>query len=405
MLLSNIKTTPYTSKHIMKNTILQLSAFATAVLLLASCGNKPDQGAAAAGGPPPVQSYPAFKIEQQDASLSNEYPATLQGQQNIEIRPKIDGYIEQIYIDEGAVVKKGQLLFRISAPQYQQSVNNAIAAISSAEADVSAAQLQVNKVKPLVEKDIISHYDLESAQYTLQARKAALTQAKANLATARTNLGYTTVTSPVNGVAGSIPHKLGSLVSSTNAEPLTTISNIGKVYAYFSMNEKQLLDFSRTFEGTTLASKLNKLPAVSLILSDGTDYPEKGKVETVSGLINTETGSASFRATFPNPVGLIRSGGSARVSIPQTIKNTILVPQKATYELQGKRFVYVVDAAGKVKSTEIGIMSTSAGQNFVVTSGLKAGDTVVLEGTSTLQDGTQIKAEVQPAIKVYQDLK
>lgn len=406
MLLSNIKTTQYTSKIVMKNTLIQLSAFAAALMLLASCGNKPDQGAAAAaGGPPPVQSYPAFKIEQQDATLSNEYPATLQGQQNIEIRPKIDGYIEQIYIDEGAVVKKGQLLFRISAPQYQQSVNNAKAAISSAEADVSAAQLQVNKVKPLVEKDIISHYDLESAQYTLQARKAALVQAKSNLATAVTNLGYTTITSPVNGVAGNIPHKLGSLVSSTTSEALTTISNIGKVYAYFSMNEKQLLDFSRTFEGATLAAKLNKLPAVSLILSDGSNYPEKGKVETVSGLINTETGSASFRATFPNPVGLIRSGGSAKVSIPQNLKATLLVPQKSTYELQGKRFVYVVDGAGKVKSTEINVMSTPAGQNFVVTSGLKAGDTVILEGTSTLQDGAQVKAEVQPANKVYQDLK
>jgi len=405
MLVSNIKTTQYISQTIMKNSVLQLSAFATALLLLASCGNKPDQGAAAAAGPPPAQSYPAFKIATHNATLNSEYPASLQGQQNIEIRPRIDGYIEHIYIDEGAVVKKSQVLFRISAPQYQQDVNNASAAISSAEADVSAAQLQVNKVKPLVEKDIISKYDLESAQYTLQARRAALAQAKANLANAKTNLGYTSVTSPVNGVVGSIPYKLGSLVSSTTAQPLTTVSNIGNIHAYFSMNEKQLLELSRHYEGKTLEAKLDKLPQVSLILSDGTDYPEKGKIETVSGLINSETGAASFRASFPNPVRLIRSGGSAIVRIPQALNDAILVPQKATYELQGKRFVYVVDASGKVKSTEIGVMSTPAGQFFVVTSGLKAGDTVVLEGTSTLQDGTAVKAEVQADDKVYQDLK
>ena len=383
-----------------------LSAFfiSSALLLLSACGNNQTQGGGApAGGSPPVQSFPVFKIAPQNTTLNSDYPATLQGQQNIEIRPKIDGYIEQIYIDEGSVVKKGQVLFRISAPQYAQDVNNAAAAVSSAEADVSTAQLQVNKTKPLVEKDIISHYELESAQLTLQARRAALKQAKANLANARTNLGYTTVTSPVNGVVGTIPYKLGSLINSNTAQPLTTVSNIGNVYAYFSLNEKQLLDFSRHYEGRTLDAKLSKLPPVSLILSDGTNYPEKGRVETISGLINTETGSASFRASFPNPVRLIRSGGSATVRIPQAFTNAILVPQKSTYELQGKHFVYVVDASGKVKSTEIQIMNQASGQFFVVTGGIKSGDTVVLEGTSNLQDAMTIKPEMQPNSKVYQN--
>lgn len=377
-----------------------------ALLSLASCGDKNTQGgAAAAGGPPPVQSYPVFTVKSQDATLNSDYPATLQGQQNIEIRPKIDGFVDKIFVDEGSVVKKGQMLFRISAPQYAQDVNTAAAAISSAEADVSAAQLQVNKTKPLVEKDIISHYELESAQYTLQARKAALAQAKAALATARTNLGYTNIVSPVNGVVGTIPYKLGSLINSNTAEPLTTVSNIGTVYAYFSLNEKQLLDFSRHYEGKTLDAKLKKLPPVSLILSDGTAYPEKGEVETVSGLLNTSTGSASLRAKFPNPLGLIRSGGSATLRLPQTLKNAILVPQKATYELQGKRFVYVVDAKGAVKSTEIQTMDLATGQFFVVTSGIKDGETVVLEGTATLRDGVTIKPDASGADKVYQDLK
>ena len=193
--------------------------------------NEATQNAAA------IPAYSVFKVVSKTATLKTDYPATLQGEQNIEIRPKIDGYIDKIYVDEGAVVKKGQLLFRVSAPQYQQDVNKANAAISSAEADVSAAELQVKKTKPLVDKEIISKYELESAEYTLQARKATLAQAKANLANAKTNLGYTTVTSPVNGVIGTIPYKLGSLVSSTTAMPLTTVSNIGNVYAYFSLNE------------------------------------------------------------------------------------------------------------------------------------------------------------------------
>lgn len=368
-----------------------------------ACNNKP--GDSVAQNPPPAPTYSVFKVVAKTATLQTDYPATLQGEQNIEIRPKIDGYVEQIYVDEGAVVKKGQLLFRINAPQYRQDVNTAAAAISSAEADVSAAELQVKKTKPLVEKNIISKYELESAEYTLQAHKAALAQAKATLANARINLGYTTVTSPVNGVVGTIPYKLGSLVSSTTTMPLTTVSNIGKVYAYFSLNEKQLLDFSRQYKGNTLDAKLKQLPPVTLLLADGSEYPEKGKVETIGGLINTETGSASFRATFPNPVRLLRSGGSAIVEIPVIVENAVVIPQKSTYELQGKRFVYLVNDSNKVISTEIEVMSVAAGQYFVVTKGLKAGDTIVYESTSSLQDSTAIKPDLLPQNKIYDSLK
>ncbi len=374
-------------------------------LLVFSCSNKSgSDNRLAAAGTSPVQAYPVFTVVAQNATLQTSYPATLQGQQNIEIRPKIDGYVEQIFIDEGAIVKKGQVLFRISAPQYQQDVNTSAAAISSAEADVSAAELQVRKTKSLVEKDIISKYELESTEYTLQARKASLAQAKAGLANARTNLGYTTVTTPVNGVIGTIPYKLGSLVSSITQMPLTTVSNISNVYAYFSLNEKQLLYFSRQYKGNTLEEKLRQLPLVTLTLSDGSEYPEKGKVETISGLINTQTGSASFRATFPNPVSILRSGGSAIVQIPVAASNAILIPQKSTYELQGKRFVYLVANGNKILSTEIEIDPIPAGQYFVVTKGLKAGDTIVLESAAPLQDSTVIKPDVQPESKVYGNL-
>jgi membrane fusion protein (multidrug efflux system) len=377
-----------------------------AMMALSACGSKQEQaGGTAAGGAAPVGSYQVFTIASKSATLNSDYPATLQGEQNIEIRPKVDGFVEKIFIDEGSVVKKGQPLFSIRAPQYEQDVRNTAAAISSAEADVSAAQLQVNKTKPLVEKDIISHYELESAEFTLQARKAALAQARTALVNAKTNLGYTNITSPVNGVVGSIPYKIGSLVSSTNTQPLTTVSNISKVYAYFSLNEKQLLNFSRTVKGATLNQKLANTPNVNLLLSDGSVYPEQGHIETISGLINTETGSASFRATFPNPVGLLRSGNSATVRIPQQVKDGILIPQKSTYELQGKYFVYVMATDETVKSTEIEIMDQSSGQFYVVTRGLKAGDKVIFDGTSTLKDATKIKPEAIADDKVYEGLQ
>ncbi|WP_449435612.1 efflux RND transporter periplasmic adaptor subunit [Pedobacter steynii] len=329
----------------------------------------------------------------------------MEGIQNVDIRPKVDGFIEKIYVDEGALVKKGQRLFSIDAPQYEQLVRTATAAISSAEADVNAAQLQVNKTKPLVEKDIISKYDLDAAQLTLQSRRAALAQAKAELVNAKVNLGYTTITSPVDGVIGSIPFKTGSLVSGSSAEPLTTVSNISKVYAYFSLNEKQLLDFSRNYKGATLDAQMKNIPAVSLVLADGSAFAENGKVESINGLINTNTGSASLRATFSNPSRLLRSGASASVRIPQHLENAILIPQKSTTDLQGKKFVFVVDGKGIIKNTEIEIMENAKGNFYVVTKGLKTGDKIVLEGFQSLKDGAEIKPEEKSADSVFADLK
>ena len=387
----------------MKRIVSVRSVLLCAVLLAAqACRN--GQTAANAAPIPVAQPYPVFQAATHNTILKSEYPATLQGQQNIEIRPKIDGYIQAIYIDEGATVKKGQLLFRINAPQYEQEVKNSLAAINSAEADVNTAKLQVEKTKPLVERQIISEYELKAAEDALKVKEAALLQAKTTLANAQTNLSYTTITSPVDGVAGMIPYKLGSLVSSTTANPLTIVSNITRMYAYFSMNEKQLLDFSRTYRGNTLDAKLKQLPEVALSLSDGSEYPEKGRVEAMGGQINPENGAATFRATFPNPVRLLRSGGSAVVAIPVALHDALLVPQRSTYELQGKRFVYRVEG-GKVTSVEISTLTAPAGQYFVVTNGLKAGDTLVYETATPIADGTAIQPQLQPEAQIYKDLK
>lgn len=367
--------------------------FYLVLLTFTSCGDKNNNAGGGTGGAQAnaAKDYPVLTITPRTTTLYNDFPATIQGQQNVEIRPKIDGYIERIYVDEGAAVRKGQRLFQIRAPQYEQEVRTAQANIKIAQADVNAAQMEVNKVQPLVEKNIISKYELESAQFTLQAKQAALAQANATLANARTNLGYTSITSPVNGVVGTIPYKIGSLVSSNTAQPLTTVSNISNIYAYFSINEKQALAFSENTKGATTKERLALLPPVSLILANGDEFSQKGKIETAAGLINTETGSVSIRATFPNPGAIVRSGSSGAVRIPQKVEGAILVPQKATYEIQGKTFVYLVSDSGTVRSVEIKIMDNSGGQYFVVEEGLRAGDKIVLEGVANLREGMAIK--------------
>jgi len=375
-----------------------------ASIIIASCGNKNDNSAQA-GGAPQVKEYKTLTLQPKTTTLYTDYPASIQGQQNIEIRPRVEGYIDKIFVDEGAVVKAGQPLFKINAPEYEQQVRTATASIKSAQASVSTAKLAVNKVKPLVEKGIISKYDLESAQYTYESALATLAQANAELVNAKVNLGYTTVTSPVNGVVGSIPFRLGSLVGSNTTEPLTTVSSIGNVFAYFAMNEKVLLDFTKSAEGSTLAQKIKQLPEVLLVLSDGTTYPEKGRIETVNGLINTETGSVNIRARFPNPKGIIRSGSSTIVRIPNEVKDVIIVPQSATFELQDKIFAVTVGKDGKTKNVNITKLENTAGNYYVVTEGLKAGDQIVLEGVAALKDGSEIKIQNQKPETVYADLK
>jgi membrane fusion protein (multidrug efflux system) len=394
------KHSSYTMKNSIHFTLIVLGA-----AVLSSCGGKNDKAAQEAAAANQVKEFKVLQVQPRDATLNTEYPASIQGQQNIEIRPKVDGYVDKIYVDEGAIVRRGQLLFRINAPQYEQEVRTAAASIASAQADVSAANMAVNKVRPLVERDIVSKFELESAQYTYQAAQARLAQARAALSNARTNLGYTSITSPVDGIVGSIPFRLGSLVSSSNAEPLTTVSSTGNVFAYFAVNEKILLEFGKDGSKSSFAQQIKKLPPVSLLLADGTLYNRQGRIETVNGLINTATGSANVRATFPNPNGLIRSGSSATVRIPSAVKGAILVPQSATFELQDKRFVVAVGKDSLTKNVPIQIRENTAGQFFVVDSGLKAGDRIVLEGVATLKEGTKIKPTATNSDTIYADVK
>ena len=373
--------------------------FVAGACLLASCGNKSNTAS-----PSEAKPYGVITIVPRTTVIYSDFPATIQGQQNVEIRPQIDGYMQALYVDEGSVVKKGQLLFRISAPLYEQGVRTAEANIKIAQADLNAAQMEVNKVKPLVEKNIVSSYELQSAQYTLQSKQAALAQANATLINARTNLSYATIYSPADGVVGLIPFKIGSLVSSTTTQPLTTVSNIQNIYAYFSVNEKQQLDFLTNTKGNTLQEKLATLPPVTLLLANGAAFDQKGRIETIGGLVNVPTGSVAFRATFQNPGGLIRSGSSATVQIPQTIDTALLVPPSATWQIQGKLFIYVAAPDNTIHSTAIQVNSNTSGHSYVVVQGLKRGDKVVVEGVGNLSEGLTIKPRLMNADSVYAGL-
>lgn len=335
-----------------------------------------------------VSDYAVITLVPEPVTLSSSYPAVLEGRQDVEIRPNVSGFITQQCVKEGEKVRKGQTLFVIDPVQYEEAVNIARAGVLVAEANVNTAKLTAGNKRELARKNIISDYDLQMAENTLASQQAALAQAQAQLINAEKNLSYTNITSPANGVVGKIPFRVGALVSPNTTTALTIVSDISEMYAYFSMTEKQILEMIRQ-EGS-FDEILQKMPEVSLKMADGTLLPEKGKIETISGVINTATGDVNVRAAFQNPRSLLRSGGTGSVIIPSEFKEALVIPQKATYELQNKRFVFIVDTNSQVKNTEIKVFKLDDGKNFVVTSGLKAGDKIVIEGVGTLRDGTRI---------------
>lgn len=337
-----------------------------------------------------VGEFAVVEIQPAQTHLKSTYVASIKGKQDIEIRSKVSGFITQLCVDEGSVVRKGQPLFIIDPVQYQAAVKVAEAAVKVAKANVATSRLTVENKRQLQQKNIISTYDLQLSENQLASAEAVLAQADAQLVNARNDLSYTRITSPSNGVVGSIPFRVGSLVSASTATPLTIVSDISQMYVYFSMNEKQLLGMTR--QGENVKSELNKMPQVELQLADGTLYGEKGKIETLSGVIDQTTGTVTLRATFPNKDNLLRSGGTGSVLIPYVNENAIVIPQKATYEIQDKKFVYMVSDSSTVASTQIEISNLDNGSNYIVLNGLKQGDKIVVEGISSLRNGMKITA-------------
>ena len=374
------------------------------ILSLSVACSRSQSGNRQGGGDQP-KTYNVMELQPQSTTLYKDYPATLQGIQTVEIRPKIAGYIDEISVDEGAYVKKGEALFHLFANDIRASVRSAEAQVKVASADVESAKINLEKTRPLVNKNIISKFELESVEAALQAKEAQLAQAKANLANAQASLQYTVITSPTSGYIGNFPYRVGSLVSSTINPPLTTVSNTTSMYAYFAMNEKEFLTLVKDLNGTSLQEKLEKLPDVLLVMADDSLYKLPGRVETASGLVDVQTGAVNMRATFPNTEGILRSGGSGAVRIPKYINSAIIIPQKATYELQNKHFVYVLGSDNKVKNTEIQVLSGNLKDSYVVTSGLKAGDKIVVEGIASLQNEMLIKPKIIKTEDLSENMK
>jgi membrane fusion protein (multidrug efflux system) len=362
-----------------------LAGLAAVLLLLSTAACRRQQSVGTGDVTPPK--YPTALIATGSTELVAVYPATVRGREDIEIRPRIDGFIDNIFIDEGSAVKQGQILFKINSPQAEQAVTTAKAAVTSAEAQVATAGLNVERMKPLAEKGIISPVQLETYQNAYSSAQAAHAQTLAQLKNAEATLSWTSVTSPVDGYVGAVTYRKGSLVNNQNV--LTTVANTTTVFAYFSLNEKAFVEFLGRLEGNTQAEKLRNAPEVTLTLADGTAYPRKGRIETITGVVNVSTGSVSFRAEFPNEEGILRSGMSGKISIPTHYDSVVLIPQKSTFAQQDKVLVYVVED-GAVKQRIVDVESTPDGQTYIVHKGLTVGERIVTDGVATLVNGTKI---------------
>jgi membrane fusion protein (multidrug efflux system) len=340
----------------------------------------------------PPQSLPVITISNMPATTYQEFTASLQGRKDIEIRPQVDGYLDKIYVDEGAHVRKGQPLFHINDRPYREQLNNAKASLSAAKANLANAEINVSKLTPLVQNNVISDVQLKTAQAAYNAAAANVSQAEAVVQNAQINVGYALITAPADGYIGKIPLKTGSLAGTTTAEPLTVLSETKEVYAYFSLSENDFMQFKNEFPGTTVEEKIKQMPLVDLVLPDNSVYPQKGKVEIAEGQFNKTTGTINFRATFPNVQGILRSGNTGKIRIARELGSSIVIPQEATFELQDKVFVFAVGDSNKVTSKPLTIAGTS-GNYYLVQGGVNPGEKIVYTGLDRLRDGAVIQPE------------
>lgn len=361
---------------------LSLLAIAAAATVLVSCGNK--------GGRPNFgdNEFPVQEVTTVSASMQTTYPAIIKGIHDVEIRPKVSGFLVQINVHEGQTVSAGQTLFVIDNATYQAAVRQAQAAVNTATAQLNTAKLTYDNAQKLFANNVIGSYELESSRNAYESAQAQLAQAKASLASARETLSFCYVKSPASGVIGNIPFKVGTLVSASTQQALTTVSDISSMEVYFSMTEKDILSMTKTSGSTQEA--LKEFPAVKLQLADGTIYNEEGHIVKMSGVIDATTGSVQLIANFTNPQRLLKSGGSGAIIIPRSNKSAIVIPQTVVSEVQNKKFVYLLGKDNKVKSSEITVEPQTDGNNYVVTSGLKVGDKYVTNGITKLNDGMEI---------------
>ena len=369
----------------MKQTFVKAAVMAC-FMAAVSCGQAPT-----AQGP---AQYGVMTIATTDREIPSNYSATIRGRQDIDIYPQVSGTISELCVNEGQVVSKGQTLFIIDQVPYKAALQTAEANVAAAKAGVATAQLTYDSKKELFAKNVVSQYDLSTAENTLLTAKAQLAQAEAQRVNAANNLSYTVVKAPANGVVGTLPYRVGALVSASLPQPLTTVSDNSDMYVYFSMIENQLLNLTRQYG--SIANTLKNMPDVQLQLNDGSIYDQTGRIESISGVIDPSTGSVQLRAAFPNKNGLLHSGGAGSVILPNIHKDCIVVPQTATFELQDKVYVYkLVD--GKASSSMIDVEKINNGREYIVKSGLTPGEVIVAEGVGLLREGTPVIAKGQDA--------
>lgn len=356
---------------------------ALAALSLVSCGKK------SGGSLADLQDneFAVRTVGESSADMQTTYPATIKGIQDVEVHPKLSGYITNVYVHEGQHVRAGQVMFTIDSETYRAAVSQVQAALNTAIAQANTTKLTYLNNKKLFAQHIIGQYELETALNSYKTAEAQVAQARASLASAHETLAWCTVTAPASGAVGSLPFKKGALVSAQST--LTTVSDVSTVEVFFSMSEADILGMSKT--SGSVAGVIHEMPTVKLQMADGAVYNQPGRVVKMSGVIDATTGAYTLIAHFPNPQGLLKSGGAGQIIVPHVSNNIISIPQEATSQVQDKYFVYKVDKNNKVKYSEITVNPQNDGQNYVVTSGLNVGDRYVSKGISKLTDGEQIK--------------
>ena len=351
--------------------IMTLAAIAATLVSCGGGGGRPTFG---------DNEFPVVTVGTSSADMQTTYPAAIKGVQDVEIRPKAQGFLTQINVKEGQTVSAGQVLFVIDNETYQAQVRQAQAAVNAATQQRNTAKLTYDNAQQLHEKKVIGDYELQTSKNTYESAQAQLAQAQAALASAKEALSYCYVKSPAAGVVGTLPFKKGALVSASNV--LTTVSNISSMEAYFSVTEKDAMLLSQT--------GLDKLPAVKLQLADGSIYASEGTVTKMSGVIDATTGSVQLIAAFPNPEKILKSGATGNIIIPRVSTDAIIIPQACVSEVQNKKFVYTLGKDNKVKYTEIKVDPQNDGMNYIVTEGLNTGDKYVTNGITKLTDGMEI---------------
>ena len=365
-----------------KSTLIVTLSMILAVSL-SSCGGKKTQQQM------PTANFKTMKVSTKDVTMTTKYSATIRGRQDIEVYPQVSGTLWKLCVTEGQKVVKGQTLFIIDQVPYQAALNTAVASQEAANANLATAQLTYDSKKKLFDDQIISDVELQTAHNTLLSAKAQVAQANAQVVNARNSLSYTVVKSPANGVVGTLPYRQGALVSSNMAQPLTTVSDNNQMYVYFSISETQMLNMTR--ESGSAEAAIGAMPDVTLLLVDGSEYPYKGKVESVSGVVDRSTGTVQVRAVFDNPERLLKSGSTGSVVIPTTYKDKIVIPATATVQMQDKFKVYLVDKDNIAHEQLVTTEALSNGKEYVIKNGLKVGDLIVAEGAGMLRDGQDIK--------------